>query len=176
MTEAGTWVGDGPEARLGGELGAWHASLPLHGTPAEVFARYAMRTREDAALDKEREERRAELRRRAEDEADAIRMGFAPEPPTHQDVLMRAAALGEIQDRREAADRQRQLQADAERAVARLTSSRAELELEQQRSSRALRSASDAHAARHEAQVEADQLRGAVYRSERFQPSPYYYR
>jgi hypothetical protein len=149
------------------------AGLPVHGGPAEVFARYAVRTREDIALDKEREERRAELRRRAEDEADLIRLGMAPMPPTHRDVIMRAAALGEIQDRREAADRQRQLQEDRDRAVGRLTSSRAELALEQQRSTRALRSASDAHAARHAAQVEADQLRGAVYRSERFQT---YYR
>jgi hypothetical protein len=165
MTEAGMWLGDGAEAQLGGSIAAWRDALPLRGTPSEVFARAAMRSREDIAEDKAREERRAELRRRAQDQADLIRLGMAPEPPTHHDVLMRAAALGAIQDKREEAQRQRQLQADAERAVERLAQTRRDLEKETVAHTRAIRQANDAHHARHEAEQQSESYRRAVYGS-----------
>jgi hypothetical protein len=163
VTEAGTWIGDGAEARLGQEVAAWHDALPLHGTPAEVFARASMRSREDIAEDKAREDRRAELRERARDEADMIRMGRMAPPPTHLDIIARAAALGEIQDRRKEAQRQRELQEAKDRSVERWDAARRELAKQTAGHSRALRAANDAHAARHAAEQAAASYRRAVY-------------
>jgi hypothetical protein len=140
------------------QTGVWLDSQPVSGAPGDVFARFRAVTPEDVAEDRERRNRSALLRQKAEDEADAVRMGFATAPPSHVDVLMRAAVLADLQDAAEERRRQADLEDRAERALTRLAAAEAELAAERESSARSLRRANEAAAAFRARAVEAERF------------------
>ena len=129
MTDTGVWLGT-DEVGHSPEVAAWLAALPGTGGPARVLAQYAMRSREEIAEDRQRAERVAQAREQAENVADAARLGLIEPLHTHQDVLMRAAALSEIEDAQAERMRQRRLEERADRALARLAAAERQLTTE----------------------------------------------
>lgn len=108
-----------------------------------VLARFAARSREEIAEDRERAERAQQARARVQDIADAARLGLGPQLHTHGDVLLRALALSEIEDAREERERQRRLEDRADRALERLAAAERQLAVERAAHSRTARLASD---------------------------------
>jgi hypothetical protein len=119
----------------------WLAAQPVTHGPAYVLGRYSQRSIEDIREDKQREERRAALRERAQDRADAAR--FRGEAiHTHQDLLREHLALSELADaeesRRSSREREKRLEAETVRLQEQLLAAQRQHEREQSRSLSAL--------------------------------------
>ena len=102
----------------------WSEGLSSHEA---VILRYSMRTAADVAEERQRSQRLAALRQKAEDEAGLVQLGLGPARRSHADVLRDYAAEAERLDKLE--DRERAMRAEerAERAAQRIA------ELESQR-------------------------------------------
>ena len=80
-------VGDAPPEEPGTTVQTqrqWVEGLSSH---QKVLAQYAMRSAQDVEEDRIRAQRLAEIRQRAEDEEDLVRLGFAAPPRSHAQVL-----------------------------------------------------------------------------------------
>jgi hypothetical protein len=136
------------------QVRAWLDTQPQQPTgPAFVFAQ-AMRAEDaaDRAEDRVRSKRAEDARERAEQVADMARLGLGPELHTHDDVMMQALLVSEVEDAQGDRVRQRQLEARAIQAEERIIALQAELARERQRSMRSLSQANQAAAA-YRAQV-----------------------
>ena len=105
---------------------AWSDSF--ESSHARVLAAYGMESTQDVAQDRQRSQRLLELQQRRTDEADLVRLGFAPAPRSHGDVLRDYAAEAERLDQLE----EREWVKRAEEQLAVRTERVAQLEAERQ--------------------------------------------
>src|SRR6266576_2048609 len=85
----------------------WSEGLSSHEA---VILRYSMRTAADVAEQRQRSQRLAALRQKAEDEAGLVQLGLGPARRSHADVLRDYAAEAERLDKLE--DRERAMRAE----------------------------------------------------------------